>query len=235
MTASLHQTVKVLQEQVWRAETSRRPERSGGLGASWSPLSAGGFRRGTLIELLAGPGGGATTLALVLAAEAACAGGATVVVDPQRRFFPPAAPLWGIDLERLILVHPATSTDYFWSLNQALRCPGVASVLSWPEKIDPRVFRGLQLAAEAGETLGIFLRPPTARGLPTWAETQLLVEAQPTLRGVGKNRRLQLEVLRTRGEKSGARLELELDDETGTVHSSRAVSLAPPVALATLR
>lgn len=74
-----------------------------------------------------GSGGGSQTLALVAAREACRDGKSLVVVDRTRRFYPPAAAAWGIDLSRLIVVHPASEADELWAIDQALRCRGEAA------------------------------------------------------------------------------------------------------------
>ncbi len=240
MLSPLPETVESLQQQVWLAETSRRPRCRTETAGQWlNQLLPAGVRRGTLLELLAIPGGGATALALIAAREI-CRDEAVVVVDPAGRFFPPAAVRLGLDSERLIIVRPRSRVDYLWALNQALRSPGVGAVLSWPEKLDARAFRTLQLAAEAGETLGLFVRPVGVRGQPSWSEAQLLVEPLPSplstphcpLPTAFLRRLLRVEVIRCRGGKPGAFVELELDDETGTLNAARTVHLASPLARA---
>jgi protein ImuA len=46
-----------------------------------------------------------------------------------------------------------------WSIDQALRCPGVGAVVGDVEGMDMADSRRLQLAAEAGQTLGVLTRP----------------------------------------------------------------------------
>jgi protein ImuA len=172
------------------------------------------LRRGALIEWLGQEGGGATTLALIAARQACGPRQAIVVVDRQRRFYPPAAAGLGIDLESLIVVSPRNQRDYLWALTQALGCPGVAAVLCWPEKLDDKAFRRLQLAAERGGGLGFLVRPVEVRGSPTWSELQLLVQPVP----VEEGRRFQVSVLRDRGGNAGKLIEWELNDESNTLH-----------------
>src|SRR4051794_1478208 len=73
-------------------------------------LPGGGLRHGMLVEWLAGAGGtvggGAATLALLSAREACWEGGALVVIDRRQTFYPPTAAAWGINLDRMIVVHP---------------------------------------------------------------------------------------------------------------------------------
>ena len=110
-----------------------------------------------------------------------------------------------------------TRSDFLWALDQALRCPAVAAVLAWPEELDGRTFRRLQLAAEQGGGLGLFVRPERARHEPSWAEVRLVVEPLPAT-APDAPRRLKVELLRCRGGPSGASVEVELDDETHPLH-----------------
>jgi hypothetical protein len=98
-----------------------------------------------------------------------------VVIDRGQTFYPPAAALWGIDLDRLIVVRPQSARDELWAAVQSLRSPAVAAVWGMIDRLDSRAFRRLQLAAQAGRTLGLLLRPPSARGQPSWADVRLEV------------------------------------------------------------
>ena len=92
-------------------------------------LPGGGLRHGMLVEWLSdGPASGAATLSLLAAREASRQGGIVVVIDRRQTFYPPAAAAWGIDLDRLIVVHPQTAREELWAAVQALRSPVVAAV-----------------------------------------------------------------------------------------------------------
>jgi hypothetical protein len=114
-------------------------------------------------------------------------------------------------------------------LNQTLHCQGVGAMLAWPDQLKERAFRGMQIAAENGGLVGLFIRPTKVLGQPTWSDMQLLVEALPS----EKLRRLRVEVVRSRCGHEGASAAMELDDETGTLQISRLVLLAAELAAAT--
>lgn len=69
--------------------------------------------------------------------------------------------LWGMPrglAERLHLVHTRGETDLLWSVEEALRSVDVSAVIAEPEKpLGLTAGRRLQLAAEAGRTLGLVL------------------------------------------------------------------------------
>lgn len=129
------------------------------------------IRRGTLVELL----GGGTTLAAVIARQSLRAEGVVVVVDPARRFYPPAAARIGLNLDRLLVVQPEQPD---WIITQALSCPAIDAVLCWPPRVDATMFRRWQLAAERGGSVGLLVRPLSARFGPSWADVRIVVEPQ---------------------------------------------------------
>ena len=212
--------VRALRRQVAQIEGARRPGDeepiSSGCPALDCLLPSGGFRRGTLVEWLeAAEGTASGTLALLTAAEACRDGGVLVVLDQRREFYPPQAVRLGIDPEHMIVVQPDGRKDSAWALDQALRCSAPAAVLGWPEKLDGRTFRRLQLAAEIGGGLGLLIRPQTARAEPSWADVRLLVEP---VTSPGDAWVMNVQLLHCRGARSGGSIRVEIDDETSAVH-----------------
>jgi len=235
--------LRTLAEQVRQLEQARSPgpRRLGSLPSPSPTLDAilpeQGFRRGTLVQWLAdGPGCGAATLAVVAAREACRAGGALAVIElasgpPATNFYPPAAAALGIDLERLILLRPANEADHDWAVHQALGCPAVAALLCWPDdKLDGRMFRRWQLAAETGGGLGLLVQSNNVVGQPSWADVQLRVRPLPTAAGVEAPRGLAVELLRCRGGRAGGSVQLEIDEATGVIHAANARDLAASLA-----
>src|SRR5262245_47060294 len=246
--------VSSLRREVARLEMSRPPEDerpiSTGSPALDGLLPAGGLRRGTLVEYLtAGSGNGAGTLALSAASEACQEGRALVVVEQDRgqgtgnskqesvsRFYPPAAVAWGIDLSAVLVLRPVSEADAGWALDQALRCKGVGAVWVKCDRLDVRDFRRLQLAAECGGTVGLFIRPARLRGQPTWADVQWEVRGRKDegrrLKAEKRVRRssftpppssfrgllawrLEVELVHCRGATGGQKVLLELDEAAG--------------------
>jgi protein ImuA len=224
-------------------------------------LPDAGFRAGTLIEWMAAKGS-ADQLALlaarlVLENRAALEDRAAlgedrvlIVIDDEETLYPPAAAALGIDLRRLILVHPgkiarreaqagtakrpaaarvkATSVETLWALEQALASRGVAVTFCRLEKLSARVFRRLQLAAERGRGLGFLIRPATARGEPSWSDVRLGIEAMSE-GDSSSARRWRVEVLRCRRGAAGERFALlEYDDATNTVRPIAPVAAIAP-------
>jgi hypothetical protein len=229
--------LRQLREQLGRSETTLATADaaafSSGAAALDHLLPGSGLRHGMLVEWLSEqPASGAATLSLLAAREASGQGGIVVVVDRRQMFYPPAAAAWGVDLARLIVVHPQTAREELWAAVQSLRSPVVAAVWASIERLDDRTFRRLQLAAEAGRTLGLLLRPASARGQPSWADVRLLAKS----RGYGAGsleslsaccRRIEVRVLRCHGGRPGGSAYLEIDDAAHAVREVKPGALRP--------
>jgi hypothetical protein len=249
--------LKDLRERLRQIDRSRAPAAgdgalsSTGVAALDALLPATAFRAGMIVEwVVEGAGSGAVRLALPMVIEALQNGGVLVVIDDRREFYPPAALRLGLDLDRMIVVRPRNRQETIWTFEQALRCLGVAVTLGWINTLPDRVFRRLQLAAEHGAGLGLFMRPAEARREPTWADIRWAVQslpgnvdglrhrekASPMQAGfvrpvpeefpvsISSGRRLRVELLHCRGGTGGRALQLEISDETG------AVLMVPPLA-----
>lgn len=157
-------------------------------------------------------------------------GGHFVVIDATGAFYPPASIAAGIPAERTIVVRPSSGADFLWAADQALRSRAVAVVWGVIDRIDDRDARRLQLAAEAGNSLGLFIRPRTALSEPSWAEVRWHVrglpsrEAEPAercgMRGAAAVRRIEARLVRCRGGRSGGSVMLVIDS-AGQLHLER--------------
>jgi protein ImuA len=224
-----------------------RPRIATGCGPLDLALPGHGFLRGSLVEWLGdGPGCGAGMLALRAAREACREGGALVVIDPQRHFYPPAAAAWGVDLQNTIVVRATQRKQGQWALDQALRCPHVAAVVAWPQQLDGRAFRRLQLAVETSGCLGLLVRPAAAQRESSWADVRLLISPVGHALASDKrnntahqeppalNWRLKIELLRCRGGLTQRTVDLEIDERTGDIHAAHPGNLATQLADSTI-
>lgn len=184
---------------------------------------------------------GAAALSLIAAANlmnVSAKSGPLVVVCGESVFYPPAVVALGISVDRIIWVRPKRHADLVWSIDQALRCESVAAV--WAHAgahLDDRDARRFQLAAEAGQTAGLLVRPQASRGRPSFAEVRFHVRhladscerdgdgemrdahdgGLPGL-AVPSHRKLQVTVDRCRGGVSGQQTALQIDDQ-GRLHT----------------
>jgi protein ImuA len=76
-----------------------------------------------------------------------------------RELYGPGIAAYGLDPNRLILVHGRNDTDLLWAMEEGLAAPGIAGVVGVLHKVPPIAGRRLQLAAEERGRLGLLLRP----------------------------------------------------------------------------
>ena len=151
---------------IWRAgETSSR---QGCLPSGYAELDAalpeGGWSMGALTEILhASPGIGELRLVMPALARLSRAGRWIALVAPPHIPYAPALAAQGVDLSRILLIHPRAGSDTLWALQQAMRSGSCAAVLAWPRQADEKQLRRLQLAAEAGNCWGLLFRSEQAR------------------------------------------------------------------------
>jgi protein ImuA len=117
------------------------------------------------------------TILATIATRASAESG-DLLVWVGRRCWPMPATI-GAAMARSILVDPEGDEARFWTIDQALRCPGVTAVIADATRLDMAGSRRLQLAAEAGGTIGLLARPLWERGVISAAETRWLVTPEP--------------------------------------------------------
>lgn len=177
---------------VWRGgqPAERTPSRqSTGHEVLDAALPGGGWPEHALSELLL-PADGIGELRLLwpTLARLSQADGMVVLVDPP---YLPFAPAWadaGVCLQRLQVVR-AGGRDALWAAEQCLRSAACSAVLCWPQRVDDRALRRLQVAAESGQCLGFAMRPLKAATNPSPAALRIAMDADPA----------QLRVLKCRG------------------------------------
>ncbi|MFN0137649.1 MAG: ImuA family protein [Phycisphaerae bacterium] len=170
----------------------------------------GGLARAAIHELLAPRlGSAARFLALQAAARAALpARRKILLLDLENDFYPPAARRCGVPLDQLIVIRARRPAEVLWVSEQALRCRGVGAVIAPVREIDPYVSRRLQLAAESGGAVGLFIKV-TRDGGNTFAASRLQVDSLPASMLV---RRSLVTVLKLRDGQPGAMAQVEWPD-----------------------
>lgn len=182
--------------QVWRAG-------EGAAAAAHEPLPTGfpaldavlpeGWPRGALVEVLARFRGiGALRLLLPALARLTTQGSWVAWVSPPYVPYTPALAAAGVELSRVLLVEAGSGREQLWALEQALRSGRVAAALGWAGRLEPRLLRRLQIAAAAGEALGVLFRPQ--RHAAEVSPAALRLGLAPAPQG-----RLAVEVLKRRG------------------------------------
>ncbi len=198
--AILEQLARLCREGGRRIDGRREPTGFAGLDAL---LPGGGWPVGAIAELMPQSAGiGELRLLLPALAALARAGHYIAWVEPPWLPYAPALAQAGLPPERMFVIRTAAAQESLWAAEQALRCPVFGAVLGWPTAITDRNVRRLQLAAEAGGSLGILYRPAQAAGEPSPAALRLRLSAVAG--------GLAVEIHKARGGRAGARIELPL-------------------------
>jgi hypothetical protein len=213
---------------VWRGTSGSglRVEASG-IAALDARLPGGGWPAGALSELLIPAHGiGEVSLALPAVARLTQAGRHAAFVAPPHIPYAPALAQAGVVLERTLIVEPKTADETVWTIEQLLRTSAYGAVLAWAAGLGDADQRRLQLAAETGNALAFLYRPQRAAASSSVAALRLKLARE--------NRRLDIEILKARGGRPGARFYTEESDEglhpshqQGGVGSRRAASKTP--------
>jgi cell division inhibitor SulA/protein ImuA len=155
-----------------------------------------------LIEVIAPHWGiGELRLFVPLMAAAAQADKQLVWIAPPHIPYPPALVSSGLSMDHLLVLQPPRQQDIPWAMETVLRQRRCAMVLAWPGRLYGKTLRRLQLAAEAGESLGVLFQ---AQGCDSaFAATRLLLT--PDTHG------LQVTILKSRAGRSGQTVTLSLD------------------------
>jgi len=85
----------------------------------------------------------------------------------------------GLEPARLLVVNAPRRADALWAFEEALRNPALAGAVAEIDDVDLTQSRRLQLAAEAGRTTALLLRPPGELALASAARTRWHVSAEP--------------------------------------------------------
>ena len=126
-----------------------------------------------------------------------------LLVDPPFVPYPQALVAAGMDLSRLVVLE--SGEESAWAAEQGLRSGACAAVLAWGDLGEMALLRRLQLAAETGRSLALLFRGREAARQHSPAALRLAV--RPAAAG------MEVTVLKQRGGRAGATLELAFRDE----------------------
>jgi hypothetical protein len=180
-------------------------------------LPGGGWPVGAIAELMPEAMGiGELGLLVPALSRLARAGRYIAWIAPPYLPYAPALVQWELPLKRLLIIQTRGVQESLWAAEQTLRCPAFGAVLSWPAEITDKNVRRLQLAAEAGGSLGILYRPSKAASEHSPAALRLRLH--PMADG------LVVEIHKCRGGRAGLRLQLPLH-ATPLASHTRAVAV----------
>ncbi len=168
---------------VWRGGEAVRgvePGLPSGFAALDELLPGGGWPQGALTEILIDhEGAGALRLIMPALARLSREGRWLAWIAPPHIPYAPALAAYGVDLSRVLVVHPRADMDAQWAVEQALRSGTCGAVLAWSRLANERSLRRLQLAAEAGNAWGVLFRSTWAASQSSPAALRLRVEPLP--------------------------------------------------------
>lgn len=166
---------KLLQSsKIWKARTKTGTTEQQGLASGYPKLDqalpGGGWPRNALTEILLADYG-IGELQLLMPALARLSTGVEkntpgwiAWIAPPFQPYPPALSQWGMDISRVLMMHPEKNAEILWAADQALASGVFSAVLLWPISLGSRDCRRLQLAAEKGQSWGIVFRQLSAAG-----------------------------------------------------------------------
>jgi protein ImuA len=135
-------------------------------------------------------------------------GGVSLWISSSRTLFPPALKSFGIDPEKIIFIDLQKEKDILWTMEEALKCGGLATVVGEMQEISFTASRRLQLAVEQSQVTGFILRSNnrncnTSAFITRWKITSLPSLLADDMPGVGFPR-WNVELLKIRNGKPGA-------------------------------
>lgn len=84
--------------------------------------------------------------------------GAVIWISTCRTIFPPALSLFGIAPDRIIFIDVRNQRALQWTIEEALKCDGLAAVVGEMPELSFKASRRLQLAVEQSKVTGFILR-----------------------------------------------------------------------------
>jgi protein ImuA len=188
--------------QLWRAHAMAQGEgvvRASGYAALDAVLPGGGWPVGAVCELLQPPDQQhewrlllPALRSLAPSSAGTAAMGRIVLVGAPYTPFGPALLAQGLEVRSLLWVQAKATHERLWSVEQALRCEGVAAVLAWLPVVRSAQLRRLQVAAHTHHKLLFVMRPLADQGASSPAALRLALFE-------GERAGLAVQVLKRRG------------------------------------
>lgn len=165
-------------------------------------LPGGGWQSGTIVELMPMSDGiGELRLLMPALAKITQSERHVAMIAPPYIPFAPALLRHGLRLEHFWIIRAQSAADILWSAEQTLRCKSFGAVLAWPSAIRDREVRRLQLAAEAGSSIGFVYRQPSAARESSPAAVRLRLQTD----AVGQ---LNIDIVKCRGARAGMSVDI---------------------------
>jgi len=192
------------------SESLRAPDvEMSGAASLDAALPGGGWLVGSMVEMMPDTIGiGELQLLMPTLARISHSERHVAFISPPFIPLPAALSQQGMRLEHLLVIRAEKPADVLWACEQTLRCKSFGAVVAWPAAIKDREVRRLQLAAEAGRSIGFLYRPITAALEASPAATRLRLRSTPA----GS---LRVEILKCRGGRAGVTITCSRSHEDG--------------------
>ena len=136
-------------------------------------------------------------------------------INPPFIPYAPALESLGVDINKMLLIHPRSHEDALWALERATRSGSCALAMAWldDKQLKLKDTQRLQVAARQGETLTCLFRPQKSSIdlQPSFAELRLALKSF-------EDGQLSLDLVKRRGGWPVHNLSLPIADVTETSH-----------------
>lgn len=168
-----------------------------GTAALDAALPGGGWQVGSMVEVMPEAVGiGELQLLMPALKRITQSERYVALISPPYIPFPAALVQHGLRLEHLLVIRADKPADAMWACEQTLRCKSFGAVIAWPATIKDREVRRLQLAAEAGRSIGFLYRSARAALEASPAATRVRLQSNT-------DGSLRVEILKCRGGRGG--------------------------------
>lgn len=207
--------VKALQEQIFALQGfahAPSPKADGltGLAKLESAFPGGRFPTGTIHEFIcssseqaaASEGFIAALISRLMEKDSVC-----IWISKGAKVFPSSLGQFALSPEKIIFISLTQKKEILWTMEEALKCEGIAAVIAEIPEIDFAQSRRLQLATEKSRVSGFILRNATGKISATSCSARWQVSHLPSdpgeLPGVGYPR-WQIDLLKVRNGQPGS-------------------------------
>ncbi|MFD1215219.1 translesion DNA synthesis-associated protein ImuA [Microbulbifer celer] len=191
---------------IWQLANRQRQSRTGittGYRGLDALLANRGWPRGATSELLVDKAGiGEISLILPALAEMTRQNRIVILINPPHIPYAPALVQAGVQLEKLLILHPHGQRDQLWAAEQSLQSGACGALVSWQGREIPadKDLRRLQIAAREGDSLHFHFRPGSSANSPSPAALRLQLKSD--------GEQLALQLVKQLNGKSGQRIHL---------------------------
>jgi protein ImuA len=135
-------------------------------------------------------------------------GGVALWISSSRSIFPPSLKLFGIEPDKIVFIDLQREKDILWTIEEALKCEGIAAVVGELSELSFTASRRLQLAVEQSRTTGFIIRHAkrplnTTASVTRWKITPLPGVLPDEMPGLGFPR-WQVSLLKVRNGSPGS-------------------------------